>query len=76
MGITNELSIALQKKTQDIVNAIALVQMSKQRLQMMRDDGWDSLLAEMSSFCNNHNIPFPNMSGMFVSSDRPQRKAP
>ncbi|XP_058222969.1 uncharacterized protein LOC131332690 [Rhododendron vialii] len=76
MGITNELSIALQKKTQDIVNAMALVEMSKQRLQMIRDDGWDSLLAEVSSFCSNHNIPFPNMSEMFVSSDQPQRKAP
>ncbi|XP_058181387.1 uncharacterized protein LOC131299833 [Rhododendron vialii] len=71
MGITNELSIALQKKTQDIVNAMALVEMSKQRLQMMRDDGWDSLLAEVSSFCSNHNISFSNMSEMFVSSDRP-----
>ncbi|XP_058217411.1 uncharacterized protein LOC131328486 [Rhododendron vialii] len=29
MGITNELSITLQKKTQDIVNAMALVEMSK-----------------------------------------------
>ncbi|XP_075664911.1 uncharacterized protein LOC142634498 [Castanea sativa] len=38
LGITNELSIALQKKNQDIVNAMTLVKVSKQRLQMMRDD--------------------------------------
>ena len=37
LGITNELSLALQKKDQDIVNAITFVQVSKQRLQMMRD---------------------------------------
>ena len=38
MRITNELSIALQKQSQDIINAMALVEMSKQRLQGMRDD--------------------------------------
>ena len=37
LGITNELSLALQKKDQDIVNAMTFVQVSKQRLQMMRD---------------------------------------
>ena len=30
LGITNELSQALQKKDQDIVNAMTLVQVSKQ----------------------------------------------
>lgn len=38
-GITNELPIALQRKSQDIVYAMTLVKMSKQRLQVMRDDG-------------------------------------
>ena len=37
-GITNELSITLQKKNQNIVNAMTLVRVSEQRLQMMRDD--------------------------------------
>ena len=32
LGITNELLIALQKKNQDIVNAMTLVRVSKQRL--------------------------------------------
>ena len=45
LGITNELSIALQKKkNQDIVNAMDLVKVSKQRLQVMREDEWNSLL--------------------------------
>ena len=42
LRITNELSIALQKrkkeKIQDIVNAIDLVKVFKQRLQVMRED--------------------------------------
>ena len=39
LGITNELSIALKKKkNQDIVNAMNLVKVSKQRLQVMKED--------------------------------------
>ena len=39
LGITNELSIALQKKKKkDIVNAMDLVKVSKQQLQVMRGD--------------------------------------
>lgn len=43
LGITNELSILLQRKDQDIVNAMKLVKLSKLRIQMLRDDGWDDL---------------------------------
>ncbi|XP_025651958.1 uncharacterized protein [Arachis hypogaea] len=39
LGITNELSQALQRNDQDIVNAMSLVKVSKQRLQNIRDDG-------------------------------------
>ncbi|KAL4626448.1 hypothetical protein ACB092_05G096900 [Castanea dentata] len=68
LRITNELSIALQKKkkNQDIVNAMDLVKVSKQRLQVMRDDEWTSLLTEVSSFCATHDIPILNMDEIFV----------
>ena len=76
LGITNELSIALQKekkkKNQDIVSAMDLVKVSKQRLQVMRDDEWISLLTEVSSFCTTHDIPILNMDEIFVVSGRPQ----
>nr|KYP46931.1 hypothetical protein KK1_031413 [Cajanus cajan] len=39
LGITHELSQALQRSDQDIVNAMKLVSVSKQKLQAMRDDG-------------------------------------
>ena len=39
LGITNELSLALQRREQDIVNAMTLVKVDKHRLQTMRDDG-------------------------------------
>uniref|UniRef100_A0A7N0UEP7 TTF-type domain-containing protein n=1 Tax=Kalanchoe fedtschenkoi TaxID=63787 RepID=A0A7N0UEP7_KALFE len=55
LGVTNELSQALQKKDQDIVNAIDLVRISKEKLQIMRNNEWDSLLEEVSRR-NAHSI--------------------
>ncbi|XP_031374094.1 zinc finger MYM-type protein 1-like [Punica granatum] len=39
LRIMNELSLALQMKDQDIVNAMVLIEVAKQRLQEMRDEG-------------------------------------
>ncbi|XP_020409201.1 zinc finger MYM-type protein 1-like [Prunus persica] len=39
LGITNDLSQALQKKNQDIVNVMDLIKICKGRLQSMRDNG-------------------------------------
>ncbi|XP_062103499.1 uncharacterized protein LOC133814571 [Humulus lupulus] len=50
LGITNELSQVLQKGDQDIVNAMKLVKICKKQLHMMRDNGWDSLIEEVSNF--------------------------
>jgi hypothetical protein len=52
LGITNELSQALQRKEQDITNAVSLVTIVKFHLQDLRDNGWDSLLHEVQSFCS------------------------
>ena len=45
--------------------------MSKQRLQVMRDDGWTSLLAEVSLFCTSHDVFILDMEAIFVISGRP-----
>ena len=50
-----------------------LVKVSKQRLQVIRNDKWISLLVEVSSFCTAHDIPILNMNEIFVVSKRPQR---
>ena len=65
LGITNELSQALQMKDQDIVNAMILVQVSKQRLQMMRESGWSCFLDDVTSFCEKHEIVVPQMDDIF-----------
>ncbi|PKU84132.1 hypothetical protein MA16_Dca027552 [Dendrobium catenatum] len=62
LGITNELSQSLQRKDQDIENAMKLVQISKQRLQLLRENGWNALLAEVSRFCGVFEVVVPNMN--------------
>ncbi|KAK1402401.1 hypothetical protein POM88_002006 [Heracleum sosnowskyi] len=74
LGITNELSISLQRKDQDIVNAMRLVTLSKQRLEILRDDGWDDLLGELCSFCENHSILVLSMDEGFQMKGRSRRK--
>ncbi|KAL6523426.1 hypothetical protein OROGR_017029 [Orobanche gracilis] len=76
LGITNELSQILQKKCQDIVNAMVQVKVSKKRLQEMRDNGWDELLDEVVLFCNRHDIDLPSMDDVRVLKGRSKRKAP
>lgn len=76
LGITNDLSLALQRKDQDIINAMDLVKISKRRLQRMQVDGWDSLLNAAFSFCDKNNISIPNMDDKFVVRGRSRRKAP
>ncbi|KAH7655857.1 Ribonuclease H-like protein [Dioscorea alata] len=61
LGITNELSNALQQKDQNIVNAMALIDTVKDRIQDLRDNRLDELLEEVQSFCERMSIPVPNM---------------
>lgn len=75
LGITNDLSKALQRKDQDIVNAMSLVNVCKERLQMMRESNWDSLLAQISSFCEKHHIDVPNMDEDFARKGKSRRNA-
>ncbi|CAM6083696.1 unnamed protein product [Calypogeia fissa] len=75
LGITNELSQALQRKDQDIVNAMNLVRIAKVRLQSMRDNGWLGLLNQVTTFCDKYDIECPNMEDRFAARGRPRRNA-
>ncbi|CAN6548291.1 unnamed protein product [Malus baccata var. baccata] len=76
LGITNELSQALQKKDQDIVNAMALVEVCKQRLQSLRDDDFGDLLHNVERFCEEHDIVIPNMEDLHFVPGKSRRKTP
>ncbi|XP_052197293.1 uncharacterized protein LOC127804468 [Diospyros lotus] len=73
LTISNELFKALQRKDQDIVNAITLVKICKQRLQVMRDNEWDLFLKAVVSFCEKYNIDGPDMDGVFICRGRSRR---
>ncbi|XP_028069877.1 zinc finger MYM-type protein 1-like [Camellia sinensis] len=75
LAITSELSQALQRKDQDIVNAINLVQISKVWFQKMRESGWTSLLDDILSFCEKNEIDVPQMEDIFVARGRKRRNA-
>jgi hypothetical protein len=65
LGYTNELSLSLQKKDQDIVNVVALVGLAKKRMQQMRSHGWEGFLAKVTSFCIKYSIDIPPMDGKY-----------
>lgn len=51
-----------------------LVRIAKQQFQMMRDDGWDSFLSQVHSFCNKYEISILNMDDLFVDRQKSRRK--
>ncbi|XP_070013079.1 uncharacterized protein [Nicotiana sylvestris] len=61
LAITNDLNMALQRKDQDIVNAMKLAGFAKRQLQGMRESKWESLINDASSFCAKHDIVIPEM---------------
>ncbi|XP_019092338.1 PREDICTED: uncharacterized protein LOC109129148 [Camelina sativa] len=74
LGITNTLSVALQRKDQDILNAMSLVKSTKQQLYNLRDNGWDSLVEKVNSFCESHNTELIIMEEEFVDPKKPRRR--
>jgi hypothetical protein len=61
LRITNELSLLLQRKDQNVVQAMSLVVDVRTRLINLRNEGWEPLLEETKAFCLANDIPIPNM---------------
>ncbi|CAD6258505.1 unnamed protein product [Miscanthus lutarioriparius] len=61
LSITDSLSHALQRKDQDIVEAMQLIIDVKEQLQDMRDNGWDPLFKRVKTFCDKNEIEVPDM---------------
>ncbi|CAL2240199.1 unnamed protein product [Prunus armeniaca] len=76
LGITNTLSLALQKKDQDIVSAMSLVATCEENLQFMRDNEFEELVEQASLFCYKHDIIVPTMDEEYVIPGRSRRNAP
>ncbi|XP_057802841.1 uncharacterized protein LOC131018137 [Salvia miltiorrhiza] len=74
-GYTNDLCLALQRRDQDIISAMRLVTLTKVTLQKMRDNGWETHLNKVISFCNNNEIVVPDMEACYIPQGRSKRFA-
>ena len=50
--ITNELSLLLQKRDQNIVQAMSLLVDVKSRFVDLRNNGWEPLFSDVQNFCD------------------------
>ncbi|XP_066324330.1 uncharacterized protein [Miscanthus floridulus] len=75
LGHTNELSEYLQRKDQDILNAMSLVRLAKSKMQQMRSEGWVSFLQRVTIFCNKYGIQVFGMEHNYVPYERSARFA-
>ncbi|XP_066342099.1 uncharacterized protein [Miscanthus floridulus] len=51
----------MERKDQDIVEAMQLIIDVKEQLQDMRDNGWDPLFKRVKTFCDKNEIEVPDM---------------
>ncbi|KAJ8774419.1 hypothetical protein K2173_016865 [Erythroxylum novogranatense] len=65
LGITHELCQALQRRSQDILNAISLVSTTKILIQKLRESGWETLFNEVKMFCEKHNVEIPDLNAPY-----------
>ena len=61
LGMTSRLSMVLQEKDANILNAIIQIKAVKIELQSLRESGWDGLLIEVETFCQANKISIVNM---------------
>ncbi|XP_062178741.1 uncharacterized protein LOC133883429 [Phragmites australis] len=77
LGYTNELCQSLQKRDQDIVNAMSLVSLAKERMQHMGSHGWEEFFkGKVTSFCVKYSIIIPSLDGNYVPHGRSSRFYP
>jgi hypothetical protein len=65
----------LQRRDQDILNAISLVNVAKNRMQQLRSDGWNQFLERVTLFCNKHGVQIPTMEENYVPYGKSARYA-
>ncbi|XP_071916289.1 uncharacterized protein [Coffea arabica] len=65
--ITHLFCIALQRKSQDILNAMYLVSSITKLLKNFRDSGWDDFLVTVKLFFEQHQIDIPCMNAQYIA---------
>ncbi|XP_066383478.1 uncharacterized protein [Miscanthus floridulus] len=74
LSTTEILSQALQRKDQDIVEAMHLISDVKDSLQDMRENGWEPLLKRVITFCKKNEIEVPDMDKEINVRGTPRRR--
>ncbi|CAM8886897.1 unnamed protein product [Rhodiola kirilowii] len=75
LGLTESLSMVLQRKDQDILNAMSMVASAKRQLQVIRDSEGSSLMIKVSSFCEKYDVQSLMMGEEFIDTRRPRKKS-
>ncbi|KAK9075908.1 hypothetical protein SSX86_004238 [Deinandra increscens subsp. villosa] len=71
---TNNLSQSLQRKDQDLLNAMSLVTSTKHGLEDFRLESFPSFLETVNSFCDTHNVQMVNMDDVYINLRNPRKK--
>ncbi|XP_066392140.1 uncharacterized protein [Miscanthus floridulus] len=74
LSMTDILSQALQRKDQDIVEAMHLISDVKDSLQDMRENGWEPLLKRVITFYEKNEIEVPDMDKEINVRGTPRRR--
>ncbi|XP_076883255.1 uncharacterized protein LOC143531970 [Bidens hawaiensis] len=74
LGVTNTLCEALQRKDQDMLNAIKLVKLTSEGLKSYRLEVFDSLWEDVTSFCDKYDIEVVDMKAEYVDPKYRRRK--
>ncbi|KAK9676158.1 hypothetical protein RND81_11G058300 [Saponaria officinalis] len=70
MKTTDFLCQALQKNDHDILNTLHFLSITKEKLQDMRENGWNDLIMKVGAFCCRHDISMPDMSAPYKKGSR------
>ncbi|XP_024993103.1 uncharacterized protein LOC112526900 [Cynara cardunculus var. scolymus] len=72
--LTNSLSQALQRKDEDILEAIDLIGTTKGQLQMLRENGFDQVLEKCYSFCDKYKVVKLDMAEAYVNTRNSRKR--
>jgi hypothetical protein len=72
--ITNTLSLALQWKDQDIVNAVKCVRSTRGHLDDLRRHGWEKLESDVYNFCDKYDLTKLEMGEVHINPKKPRQK--
>ncbi|WVZ91816.1 hypothetical protein U9M48_037939, partial [Paspalum notatum var. saurae] len=70
LGKTNDLSQCLQKKDTNIVRAVSLIGVTLQKVNDLREHGWEGVFEATKQFCVKHKIIVPDMLETTVARGR------